>query len=250
MEKIQTIPVSENNYAETMKTKVEPYLASLRTDGFYPGFDGNKNHYEMYLLDGAKANVVISHGFTESAEKFREMVYNFLMMEYNVFIVDHRGHGQSYRRNPDDPQTVSVRLFEDYVQDLNCFIESIVRPHANGLPLYLYAHSMGGAIAIQYLQTYPDVFDKAVLSAPMVQAQMPMSPALALAVMRFFVGIGQGDKRVFVHNGFEPDKTYEDSHDTSKARFDYYHAKRKENPLLQTASASYRWVREATKVAK
>ena len=247
---IQTLPVSENNYAETMKNVVEPALDALRKDGMFKSVDGKEIHYEEYLNENAEANVVISHGFTESTEKFREMIYCFLKMDFSVFIVDHRGHGRSFRYNPSQPQVVAIRNFEEYVEDLNCFINTIVRPDSAGKPLYLYAHSMGGAIAVQYLQTSPDVFDKAVLSAPMIEAQMPIPPAVTLAMTGFFRLIGKRDDKVFVHKGFNPNANYKDSHDTSEARFEYYKAKRIANPMLQTSAASYNWVREAVRVVK
>ena len=98
---------------------------------------------------------------------------------------------------------------------------------------------------------HPGTFRKAVLSAPMIQANSGgISPGATLALTGFFCAFGQKDKMVFIHHGFQPDRTYEDSHDTSKARFDYYHAKRLSNDHLKTASASYSWVREAMRVAK
>lgn len=249
--KIKTLPVSEENYAETMREKVEPYLASLRKDDTFKSYDGNAIHYEMYLKDGAVGNMVVVHGFTESAEKFREMAYNFLCMDLNVFVIDNRGHGHSFRYNPEDPETVSIRHFEEYVRDLNFFLGRVVIPNGNGLPLYLYAHSMGGAIAVQHLQTWPGVFEKAILSAPMILAQSgPVSPQMTERIMNMFIAMGKGEKRVFIHKGYNPDYAFEDSHDTSRARFEYYNEKRRKNRHLQTASASNYWVREAMKVAK
>ncbi len=248
--KIQSLPVSEENYAEVMKEKVEPELAALREDSFFESVDGKNIHYEAYPLPGSEAAVVISHGFTESAEKFREMVYCFIQMGYSVFAVDHRGHGKSFRYNPDDNQVVTIRRFDEYVEDLNAFVNTVVKPKEGGKPLYLYAHSMGGAVGVQYLQAYPGVFAKAVLTAPMIEAQMPIPPAVTLAMTRSFCLVGKQDQRVFVHKGFDPESTYETSHDTSKARFDYYKAKRLAEPLYQTSAASYRWVRESVLVAK
>ena len=63
----------EANYRETMETKVEPALASVREDGFFTSFDQKKIHYEKYIVPGSTANVTVVHGFTESGEKFREM---------------------------------------------------------------------------------------------------------------------------------------------------------------------------------
>ncbi|MCR5042378.1 MAG: alpha/beta hydrolase [Clostridia bacterium] len=248
--KLTELYVKEDDYENTMTSVVEPFLAGLREDGYFVSFDGNKIHYEQYLQPDAQGTVVIVHGFTESAEKFHEMSYNFLKMGLNVFAIDNRGHGRSYRRNPNDLQTVTVGQFEDYVEDLHCLVTRVARPSAPDKPIFLYAHSMGGAIAVQYLQTHPGIFDKAVLSSPMIVPQMPMPAAAAKAITNMFIALGQGDKMVFLFKGFNPDSTYETSHDTSKARFDYYHKKRIADPYLQTSSASYRWVRQAVKVSE
>ena len=249
--KINALPVSETNYAETMETVVEPFLKSVGTDDCFVSFDGKKIHYESYQAQSPAGAVVIVHGFTESAEKFREMSYNFLQMGFSVFAIDNRGHGRSFRLNPEDPQTVTVGRFTDYVEDLNCFIKTVVKPAAGELPLYLYAHSMGGAISVQYLQTYPGVFKKAVLSAPMIKAKTAgIPPQIAKAITVLPILCGKANKRPGFMGGFAPDKTYKDSHDTSEARFNYYHKKRLAEPLLQTASPSYRWVSEAVKVTK
>lgn len=249
--KITELPVSEKNYEEQMTNKAEPYLASLREDIYFKSWDDKKMHCEQYLIPDAKGTVVIVHGFTESAEKFREMSYSFIIMGYNVFAVDNRGHGRSWRKNPDKLETVTVDKFEDYIFDLNFLVQTKIKPAVKDSPLYIYAHSMGGAIAVQYLQTYPGVFKKAVLSAPMIQANSgPLSPGLTLAVMRAACFFNKKDDMVFIHKGFNPERTYEQSHDTSKARFDYYHQKRIKNDLLKTSGASYSWVKEAMKVAK
>ncbi|MCH5197341.1 MAG: alpha/beta hydrolase [Oscillospiraceae bacterium] len=249
--KITELPVSEKNYEEEMKNKVEPYLASLREDIYFKSWDDRSIHCEQYIIPNAVGSVVIVHGFTESAEKFREMTYSFILMGYNVFALDNRGHGKSYRKNPDKFETVTVDNFDEYIFDLNFLIETKVKPAVGDSPLYIYAHSMGGAIAVQYLQKYPGVFKKAVLSAPMILANSgPLSPGLTLSVMRTMCLLGKKDEMVFIHKGFNPERTWEQSHDTSKARFEYYHQKRIQNTLLQTSGASYSWVREAMKVAK
>lgn len=248
--KIKELPVKEKNYAETMAEVVEPYLKQIGEYGFVDAIDGVALNYEKYINPDAAASVVIVHGFTESAEKFREISYCFSLMGFNVFVYDQRGHGRSGRISK-DPETVSVGRFSDYVNDLFTFVNKIVKPASGKLPVYLYSHSMGGAVSIQFLQDYPGVFDKAVLSAPMVMPQCNgIPPRLARALMLFFCLLGKKNEMVFTYNGFNPDRTYENSHDTSKARYDYYQAKRVAIRDLQTASASYRWVAEAVKVAR
>jgi lysophospholipase len=248
--RIKEIPVSENGYEETMKEKVEPFLAKFRKEGFFRGHDGQNIHYEKYLIPDALASVTVVHGFTESAEKFREMAFNFIVMGFNVFLLDQRGHGTSYRYAP-YPQTVSVNKFDEYIEDLDIYVNTIVKPDSGDLPLFVYCHSMGGAVTIQYLQTHPGIFKKAVLSAPMVLCKTAGLPqGLALAIARVFCAIGKGHDTVMGFHGFNPDKTYVDSNMTSEARFNYYQAKKCANKDLQTANASYKWLKEAVLVAK
>lgn len=241
--------ITENGYAASMKNEVEPFLASLREDCYFESFSGGKIHYEKYILPDAKASVVIAHGFTESAEKFREMSYYFLKAGCNVFAIDHRGHGKSLRLN-NDINTVHVDCFDDYIKDLASLVDDYVLPASGELPLYLYAHSMGGAIAVLYLEKYScGKFKKCLLTAPMISAKtagLPHSVAKAIAAVA--LAARQHKNRVIMTGEFNPNRSYENSNSTSRERFDYYHEKRKANDCYKTASPSYKWVWEALRI--
>ena len=240
--------ISENGFRDAMMNTVEPFLRSIAEDGFFEAPDKKKIHYVFYKAENPVTNIVIAHGFTESAEKFLEMCWYFVKMKLNVFIVDHRGHGLSHRHNT-DKEVVHVQYFDQYVDDLQTLVQSVVLKKAPSLPLYLYSHSMGGAISVQHLQKYPGVFEKAILSAPMIQAKTAgLPPTVAKVVTGLFIALGKEQEKVVGYKGFNPDRTYEDSHDTSKERFDYYHKKKIENEDIRTAAPSYRWVNEAVKV--
>ena len=62
-------PIAEENYEEIMQTVVEPALKQVRREGYMTFEGGRKLHYEYYVQPEAKGSIVISHGFTESAEK-------------------------------------------------------------------------------------------------------------------------------------------------------------------------------------
>ena len=251
MTKITSLPVTEGDYENTMTTVVEPYLKAHGSDNYFESFDNRPIHYEQYLAENAEATVVISHGFTESAEKFHEVSYCYLLMGFNVFAIDHRGHGRSFRYDPDTPQIVHIREFEEYVKDLDTFVNKIVRPASGELPLYLYGHSMGGAVAVQYLQTYPDVFKKEVLTSPMIQPQTAGIPmGIANAIVSVPTALGRGASKMIAYSGFNPNATYENSNGTSEARFNYYHKKRLDDELLQTSIPSFNWVKQSIKVTK
>lgn len=247
----QDLLPEDGGYFQFMRETVEPYLAVHRTEGFFASKDDKRLYYECEILPDAKGAVVISHGYNESAEKFREMAYWFMQMGFSVFALDHRGHGRSHRLSPDLALT-DIESFSDYVRDLHCFVKKIVQPKAKGLPLYLYGHSMGGAVSILYLQNHPSVFQKAILTSPMLKPKtegIPTTVTRAMsAVCRIF---GRGDRLVFTaKSGFNDNEQFETSPDTSVERFEYYRQKRVAYPYLQNSYPSYRWVNESLRIGR
>ncbi len=240
--------ISEENFSHTMYAEIEPYLEERRTSGFFNGFDDKKLYYENYVSDEAVGCVVIVHGFTEFCEKYREMVYYYIQMGYSVFSFDNRGHGNSHRDIKAFEGT-HIESFANYVEDLNCFVKNIVEPQSSNKPLYLYSHSMGGAIAVQYLQTYPDVFKKAVLSSPMIMPitmGLPISVASVTASVLCRIGLKY---MILGKYEFNKDRTFEDSSDTSRERFTYAHLKRCNDCHFQNTSPTANWVKQAADVS-
>ena len=188
---------------------------------------------------------MIVHGYTESAEKFREMTWYLLHEGFSVFAVDHRGHAQSLRQ-VEDTSITHVDKFDDYVDDLDAFIEKIVLPRMKGLPLCILGHSMGGAVTALELMRHPERFKKAVLNAPMIAAVSEPFPRKGAALMGALMCLlGKGKERAFVGKPFDPAREkFDTSHMTSRARFDYYQKKRCARKELQNCSPSYSWVRE------
>lgn len=236
--------IREEAYIKTMREVVEPELAKRRED-VYLDVKGGRYHAEVYEQKDAKRAIVIVHGYTESAEKFREMAWYLLGEGFSVFVVDHRGHGRSLRE-VEDTSITHVDRFEDYVDDLDAFIEQIVLPRTKGLKLTLYAHSMGGAVAALELMRHPDRFVRAVLNAPMIAAvSKPFSRRGAKLLGVTMCLLGKGKERAFVGKPFDPQREkFETSHMLSRARFDYYKEKRVHDRQLQNSSPSYSWIRE------
>lgn len=241
--------ISTENYAETMKNVVEPYLFERGGEEYFASFKGGDIHYYSFKADNPKGGVVISHGFTESAEKFFEMMYYYLQEGYNVYALDHRGHGKSLRQGP-VTDYVYLDNFQDYIKDLRYFVTETARKRNGGLPLYLYAHSMGGAVAIMYLQQYScDCIDKAVLTAPMVYCNTANLPhALTGTMCAVLSLVGQKGGKVPGGKGFNPNRTWENSNATSKERFDYWQAKRVANECYQPSVATNKWVYESVRI--
>lgn len=242
--------VSEEDYAALMTQEIEPALQKLRTEAEIQ-VSGGTLHAENYVIPGAKHALVLLHGYTESAEKFREMVWYFISAGYSVFSYDQRCHGRSMRLLEDDT-IAHVSHFSDYVDDLETFIITCVRPAIGDLPLDLYAHSMGGGVGAQFLVCHPDTFRHAVLTSPMIAPSAGNIPVwVGYALARTMVLLGKGKSRAFIAGPFDADKeVLETSCSTSAARFDYYKAKRIAHPHLRTCAMTYGWVCESVKQTK
>ncbi|MCR5088276.1 MAG: alpha/beta hydrolase [Oscillospiraceae bacterium] len=236
--------IGEENYREIMRTQVEPELDAAKETGFFERIPGETIYYEHYRAENARAVVVISHGFTESIVKFREPIRCFLKSGYDVWGVDHRGHGQSFRLN-DNPYVVHVEHFRDYVLDLKYLTDKFVRPAAGKLPLYLYGHSMGGCIGAHFIESYPGIFDKAVLSSPMLGLSFGRTPVPAVyAAAGALSHTSKREETLTPISSFTAEE-FENSVSNSRLRFDYYLEKRLADPRLQTSKPSVNWGKEA-----
>ena len=196
--------IPDSRFEEIMDKKVIPYLASICACGYMeilPG--GGSLYYEAYRPKDARGAVVISHGYTESIEKYKEVIYYFVKAGYQVYLADHRGHGRSFRET-DHPNMVHVNRFTDYVKDLHAFVTGIVQPSCGSLPLYLYAHSMGGCIGAFYLEIYPHTFQKAILTAPMLGISVGIPPLMGRILGRIMMRLHRENtyapgQHAFVH---------------------------------------------------
>lgn len=234
--------IDEESYAYIMKTEVEPYLERKGREDFIFTADNRKLNYEAYEKTLSRGSIVILHGFTESAEKFRELAFYFRKAGYSVFSLDMEGHGKSHRTSK-KKEKVEIDSFDTYAEDLNFFIEKVIVPNTKTGEISIYSHSLGSTVALLYMMKHPYTVKKAVLSSPMVCGNMGMPVAVAGAVARLLCAVGGKGIPAPGRCVFNENQTVEESDATSKARFEYYHAKRKAEPLYQTSGPAFGWVR-------
>ncbi len=240
LDKVQI--VNEENYAYIMETEVEPYLERKGREDFIFTADGRKLHYEAYEKTLSRGSIVILHGFTESAEKFRELAFYFRKAGYSIFSLDMEGHGKSHRTSK-KKEKVEIDSFDTYAEDLNFFIEKVVTPATRMGEINIYSHSLGSTVALLYMMKHPYTVKKAVLSSPMVCGNMGMPVAVAGAVAKLLCAVGGKGIPAPGRCVFDGKQTVENSDATSRARFEYYHAKRKNEPLYQTSGPAFGWVK-------
>lgn len=242
---IEDIHVSEATYADTMATVVEPYLDSLIQTGYITGKKDATLYYEKYVLADAKGTVVISHGFTETLDKYHEMIYYFLQMGYSVYGMEHRGHARSGRLGIDANQ-INVEDFEYYVKDLKTFLDEVVVKEATNENLYIFGHSMGGGIATRFLETYSGYFKAAILSSPMLEVNTGTIPAwLAKALAYGASFTSYADDYVLGQGPYTGEYNFEATATSSQARYDYSYNMIAGNEAFQMGGASYRWASQS-----
>jgi len=234
---------TSNQLAEQMHEVAEPALAQIHTSGIMqledaPG--GSGIYYDKYATENAVSCVVISHGFSETAEKFKEMIYYLVSNGYMVYAIDHRGHGRSYRLSS-HPCLVHVKHFYDYVEDLHRFVTTVVQAETD-LPRYLIGHSMGGAVSATIIEKYPDDFSKAVLSSPMVKLLFPMPTFAVRLISGFMCAIGRSNTFGPGQHPYQGYESFEESASMNEARFDYYQAKKASTKEFQLSAFSYGWL--------
>ena len=122
--------------------------------------DGYKLAARVYESNEPKAVVKCIHGMEEHQDRYRPFAEYLQEAGYTVITADLRGHG------PTAPRLCHIadrdghlRLLEDEEVQL----EEIHRRWA-GVPVILFAHSMGTIIARVFLQKWSREFHKAVLS--------------------------------------------------------------------------------------
>ena len=237
----------EQNFEADFEGRLLPLLRAARQEVPFPGYDGGTLFGVRYDAPSPRGTVMILHGLNESTEKYTELIAYFLQAGFSVLIYDQRGHGRSVR-------CVRLRLvhidrFEEYVEDAACAVRGPLA--ACPSPYYLFAHSMGGAVAALLLErAHP--FQRAVLSSPMIQPfRYPLLPPTAARLFCHAMTLcKKGKKRVFVWKEPNGEEDFANSCALSKARFLSYARLRKNRPEYAAGAISYSWTACAIGITK
>ncbi|MCR5264100.1 MAG: alpha/beta hydrolase [Clostridiales bacterium] len=240
----------ESEYPRTMREIILPYNSARRNDGYFDGEGGARLFLSTYKADSPVGAVTMVHGYTESAEKWQELIYSLLIHGFSVYAYDARGHGRSGRdsRLGGDLTLTHVDSFEDYVSDLRRLREAI--PDGKNI---LFCHSMGGAVGAMYLERYGTGcgYDKAALNSPMIapdRGGYPLFAAKGLCLAAVIAG--KGTKRSLNSSPYPGHERFESSSASSQARFDWYEAIKSSTPEFQNYCSTYRLTLEFLDVTK
>ena len=240
----------EEDFAERMEKEVKPWLNTCLKEVDIQGADGTRLRCYRALHPNEKAAVVLCHGFCEFVGKYHEVMYYFYQMGYSVFFIEHRGHGFSQRRVK-ELDRVYVGSYQEYVEDLKAFLDQIVTKESKSKKLYLFAHSMGGAIGALFLEQYPSYFSRAVLSSPLMTMNFGGVPDWQVKLLVLWSRLARWNNQyVPGQHGFDGTYEFDTSSCLSRARYDYVFRQRKETPEYTTYGATYAWARASIAATK
>jgi len=140
--------------------------------GMFDARDGFRLFERWWLPQGeSKATVIIVHGFGEHSERYVHVAQHLTEQGYGVYAFDLRYHGRS------GTPKAYVRSFDDYLSDLDVFLER-TRAREPGKPLFLLGHSLGGAIVTLFTITRKPDIRGIILSSPALMISDEVSPLL------------------------------------------------------------------------
>ncbi len=230
-------------YKEYIEKEIKPFLEKIE-EGDIDSEDGVRLHYYFAINPNEKASIVMIHGFSEFFGKHHENACRFYQDGFSVFFLELRGHGKSEHTDQYNDSRVHVHDFEEYVQDLHCFIEQVVKEHSKTKEYFLFSHSMGGAVSTLFLEEYTDVFKCAVLSSPMLAMNYGKVPDVAVDVLSAYSKVAP------VEEEFGPSQKpfsgivdFNNSSMLDKDRYEYQFSQRLNHKEYQTWGGTWGWIR-------
>ncbi len=142
---------------------------------FYTSPNGVKLRYAWARTreTSVRGTVLCLHGRMECLEVYEEQTADWNRRGFDVVMFDWRGQGGSERPIKHDPHRHHIASFHEYRSDLRHFHADVAAKMARGKML-LFAHSMGGCVALDWLtkENSPDI-KAAILTAPMLAIPVP-----------------------------------------------------------------------------
>ena len=125
----------------------------------FPGFDG-LNLFGWYRpADKPAAVLMIIHGIGEHSLRYTGMAEYFAGRGISVMAWDLRGHGRS------DGKRGLVLNWKEIREDTRSAVNEVLK-RSQGRPLYIFGHSLGGTIALDFVRSAVPLPAGLIISAP------------------------------------------------------------------------------------
>lgn len=129
---------------------VDGARGAIRYRRWYPEGDGSPQQL-----------VVLAHGYAEHSGRYDHVARALTERGALVVAPDHLGHGHS------DGERVLIHDLDEVADDLHAVVQAVREEHP-GLATTLLGHSLGGLVAVRYVQRHGETLRGLVLSGPVL----------------------------------------------------------------------------------
>ncbi len=103
--------------------------------------------------------ICLVHGLGEHSGRYANVALKLTGAGYNLLTFDQRGHGKSLGRRGHTPSYATL------MDDIDCFIRESLKRFPN-LPTFLYGHSLGGNLVLNYILRRQPNFAGVIVTSP------------------------------------------------------------------------------------
>ncbi|MEO8554046.1 MAG: lysophospholipase [Kofleriaceae bacterium] len=165
-------------HTPNLELRPEPAPAGEEV-GSFDAHDGTKVWRRHWLPTAPEKGVlIIQHGLRDHSDNYDHLARRAAALGLSVWAMDLRGHARSAGpRVAPDP-------WHDYVADMDQLV-GFVQQAEPGQPIFLFGHSMGGAIVAMEVVEHRERLAGVILSAPVLNLGVP--PLVVASVKMFGV---------------------------------------------------------------
>jgi lysophospholipase len=122
--------------------------------------------YRAHEASAPRAALVIIHGLGDHSGRYDDFAARMAVVGISAYAMDLRGHGNSEGRRGHVPS------FDVFLQEVDRFRREVEGLAGHNIPIFLLGQSMGGLIALRYMEEYSGAFRGAVICSPWLATAM------------------------------------------------------------------------------
>ena len=126
----------------------------------YDTHDGLKLYLQAWMPETPRAALFLVHGLGEHSSRYAHLAEKLVDADISVYTFDGRGHGKSSVPVP----TAYFEDYQDYLKDIDALFNKVISYSPN-IPVFIFGHSMGGALVASYVLNYRPKANGVILSS-------------------------------------------------------------------------------------
>jgi alpha-beta hydrolase superfamily lysophospholipase len=147
--------------------------------GTFTGAQNLTLYYQAwYPSTPTRAVVAVIHGFGEHSNRYKPVARTFNRSGYALFSFDNQGHGRSAG------QRGHIDHWQNYRDNVQTFLQQ-VRRHEPQIPVFIWGHSLGALIVLDYVLQQPQAAQGIIVSGPPMLPVGVAKPYLVLFARLF-----------------------------------------------------------------